>query len=155
MAKKPEVICLYCNKKFYREDVDFKQVGRRYAHAECVDLIDKLFLLLEDKLKEDFSPTKVRTQINKLTKEEYSLQDIYDTMYWWYEIKKEDPSKANGGIGIFSYVYPDFVKYKNNQERISNLNKGKKVEDYIGESVSYTIKPTPIRRPRIKLFGFE
>ena len=155
MAKKPEVICLYCNEKFYREDVEFEQVGRRYVHKKCSDLINDLFVLLGNKLGESFSPTKVKTQVGKLTKEGYSLQDIYDTMYWWYETKKGDPAKANGGIGIFSYVYPDFINYKNHKEKIANLNKDKKIEDYIGEPVSYVINPTPIRRPKIKLFSFE
>lgn len=156
MAKKPAVICLYCNKHFQREEEEFEQIGRRYCHKTCSDKVNELFSLLERKLGEEFSPTKVKNQINKLTKEDYNLEDICDAMYWWYEINNGDATKANGGIGIFSYIYPDFIKYKNKKQINANRNKDKKLEDYVDSTpIEVKIHPTPIKRPKMKLFSFE
>ena len=157
MAKKPAVICLYCNKTFYREDVDFIQEGRRYAHLECANQVQNLQSFLEKIMGEYYSPKKVKNQINKITKDGYELEDICNTMHWWYEEQKGDPSKSNGGIGIFTYVYGDYINYKNHKEQIANLNKGKKIEDYIStESSNIIIHRTPIKKPKkIKLFNLS
>ena len=156
MAKKPAVICLYCNKSFQREEEDFIQEGRRYAHKECAEQVQKLQTSLAKAMGEFYSPTKIKNQINKITKEGYKLEDICDTMIWWYEVNKGDPSKSNGGIGIFSYIYPDYIKYKNNKNKKATINKDKKIEDYVDNTpLKITIKPTPIKKPKIKLFNFE
>ena len=156
MAKKPAVICLYCNQTFQREEEEFVQEGRRYAHKNCAEEVEKLQTFLAEKMGEYYSPTKIKNQINKTTKEGYSLEDICNTMYWWYEVQKGDPSKSNGGIGIFSYVYPDYIKYKNNQDKKANINRNKILDDYIDNvPLEITVKPTPIKKPRIKLFNFE
>ena len=156
MAKKPAVICLYCNQTFQREEEEFVQEGRRYAHKDCANKIKKLQDFLAAAMGEYYSPTKIKNQINKTTKEGYSLEDICDTMHWWYEVQKGDPSKSNGGIGIFSYIYPDYIKYKNNQDKNANINKNKILEDYVDNvPLEVIVKPTPIKKPRMKLFSFE
>ena len=157
MARKPAVICLYCNKSFHREDEEYGQEGRRYFHKRCGDKVKKLQEFLAEKLGDFYSPTKIKNQINKITKDGYSLDDICDTMYWWYEIKKSDPSKSNGGIGIFSYVYGDYINYKNHQEKVANLNKDKDIEDYISDdSIKITIHRTPIKKPKkLNLFNLS
>lgn len=82
MAKKPAVICLYCNKNFFREEEEFEQIGRRYAHKNCAQKVTELQTFLEKTMGEYYSATKIKNQINKITKDGYSLQDICDTMYW-------------------------------------------------------------------------
>lgn len=156
MAKKPPVICLYCNQSFQREDEEFEQEGRRYIHKRCNEQVKKLQDFLSNKLGEYYSPTKVKNQINKITKDGYSLDDLCNTIYWWYGTQKSDPSKSNGGIGIFSYVYPDYIKYKNNQDKNASINKNKILKDYVDNTpLEVVVKPTPIKKPRIKLFEFE
>lgn len=156
MAKKPAVICLYCNESFHREEEEFVQEGRRYAHKKCAEQVQQLQDFLAKVMGEFYSPTKIKNQINKTTKEGYKLKDICDTMIWWYGVNKGDPSKSNGGIGIFSYIYPDYIKYKNNQDKKADINKNKKLEDYVDSvPLEITVKPTPIKRPKIKLFNFE
>lgn len=157
MAKKPAVICLYCNKTFQREEEEFEQEGRRYAHKKCAEQAKKLQNFLAEKMGEYYSPTKIKNQINKTTKEGYSLEDICNTMYWWYGVQNGDPSKSNGGIGIFSYIYPDYIQYKKNQEKISQININKKINDYVDDvPEEVVIHKTPIKRPkRLNLFSFE
>ena len=41
----------------------------------------------------------------------YSYTGIQKTLYWWYEIKKNDLSKANDGIGIVPFIYKDACDY--------------------------------------------
>lgn len=76
MAKKPQVICYYCNKKFYREDEEFEQIGRRYAHKKCVELNNKIHNLMAEKCGNTYSRTKIHNQILKFTKDDYALEDI-------------------------------------------------------------------------------
>ena len=156
MAKRPAVICLYCNQTFVREDTEFVQEGRRYAHKECADKIKELQDFLAQKMGNFYSPSKVKSQINKITKEGYSLDDICGTMHWWYDVKKGDPEKSGGGIGIFSYVYPDYIKYKDTQTKNAERYKGKTLADFVDNNAKViVVKPTPIKKPKIKLFSFE
>lgn len=152
-----DVICFYCNKKFDRTKEPYEIVyGKRYAHKECSDKVSELQSFLKQKMGQYYSYQKIRTHINKITKDEYELQDICDTMHWWYDVKKGDPSKSNGGIGIFSFVYPDYLIYKEGQQKKSLINKNKELNDFVDSiPIEVEIKPTPVKRPKIKLFNFE
>lgn len=158
MAKKPPVICLYCSESFKREECEHIQVGRRYAHTECSKIALELFDFLQAAMGEFYSPTKVKRQLGEFAKEGYKLQDISDTLHWWYEVRNENPERSNGGIGIFTYIFEDYKKYKKNQEKIDNIADGKNLYDYADkdDSINIIMHPTPIRRPkRVKLFSFE
>jgi len=76
MAKKPPVICLYCNKKFYREEEEYEQIGRRYAHKTCTQQVEKIHALMKERCGEAYSKNKIDSQINKFTKDGYELQNI-------------------------------------------------------------------------------
>ena len=131
MAKKPPVKCLYCGESFYREDEEFIIVGRRYAHKKCGEYGDKIHALMKELLQEKYSPMKINKQMTTFYQEGYTIDSIYETLIYWYKIKKSDASKANGGIGIFPYVYPEFLQYKMQQDKIKNTNKNKKLNHYI------------------------
>lgn len=152
-----EVICYYCNNKFVKEKEPYETVyAKRYSHKKCYEIAEDLQDYLRIKLGEYYSYNKIRNNINQLTKQGYNLEDIDGAMRWWYDLKGGDPAKSKGGINIFSYIYPDYVEYKKNKEKIANTNVNKKIEDFIQEKEEYVIKPTPIKRPkRIKLFNFQ
>lgn len=157
MAKKPQVICLYCNQKFSREEVEFEQIGRRYAHKECVELNRMIHNLMQKKCGETYSKAKINSQLTQFTKDGYKLKDIYFTLYWWFEIRKEDASKANGGIGIFPHVYPDYIKEKIKQSKYKSVLQGQKINDYIDEPRKpVTVSRKFVKKPkRIKLFDLK
>ena len=157
MAKKPQVICLYCNKKFYREDEEHTQVGRRYAHKSCVELNNNIHKLMKDRCGDSYSKTKINSQIVKFTKEGYELKDIWETINWWFGIKNEDASKANGGIGIFPHVYPDYVKERDKKNRYKDVLSGQKISDYIDEPRKpVTVSRKYLKKPkRVKLFDLK
>lgn len=156
MPKKPSVICLYCGESFYREDVEYIQVGRRYAHKKCADYADKIHELMQDVLKESYSKTKINKQLTQFYKDGYALKNIYYSLVYWYEVEKGDPSKANGGIGIFPYVYPRYLSYKQKQDKIASTNKGKTLNDYIGEPIKIESKIQPKWKfRRVKFFDLK
>ena len=154
MAKKPQVICLYCNKKFYREDEEYVQIGRRYAHKHCADDVHLVHNIMQKKCGEVYSKTKIDSQINKFVKEGYELHDIVYTIIWWFDVRNEDASKANGGIGIFPHVYPDYIQEKIKKNKIKESLNGQKISDFIDEpKKSFTISKKYIKKPkRVKLF---
>lgn len=157
MAKKPQVICLYCSKKFYREDEEYIQVGRRYAHKECGEIKDKIHQLMKEKCGETYSKNKIDSQIAKFTKDGYKLIDIWETINWWFGIKNEDASKANGGIGIFPHVYADYIQEKNKKNRYKDTLAGQKISDYIDEPRKpVTVSRKYLKKPkRVKLFDLK
>lgn len=140
-----KVICLYCGENFDRDLESFIQVGNRYAHEKCFEYGDKIHKLMKDLLQKNYGPVKINRQLASFHKDGYSLQDIYETLVYWYKIKKGDVSKANGGVGIFPYIYPDYIQYKEQQEKIAQTNRGKKVSDYVnkdGQHIEAKIDPS-------------
>lgn len=149
MAKQPKVKCPYCGQQFYREDVDFVQIGRRYAHKECHDKSEQIHALMKNKLGMSYSQTKIERQIqNFVSKEGFTVKNIYNTLVYWYEIKKQNAEQANGGIGIVPYIYPEYLKYAQRQKENAELNKGKSIKDFIKETKTVIGKAQPITRPR-------
>lgn len=150
MAKLPPVKCPYCGQSFQREDTEFIQLGRRYAHKECFDIVNQIHEYMQHKLGEQYSKTKVESQIkNFVSKEGMSINAIYKTLIYWYDIKKSSIDQANGGIGIVPYIYSEYLTYVKNQYENSQINKNKNIRDFIGKNPTEIIaKATPIRKPR-------
>ena len=150
MAKLAPVKCPYCGQSFQRENTEYIQLGRRYAHKECADIVNQIHDYMSHKLGQGYSKTKVETQIkNFVSKEGMSIDAIYKTLIYWYEIKKSSTDQANGGIGIVPYVYNEYLLYTKNQYENSQINKNKHIKDFIGTvPTEITAKATPIRKPR-------
>ena len=150
MAKLPLVKCLYCGQSFQRADIEFIQIGRRYAHKTCADYIENIHTLMQHILGTNYSQTKIDSQIkNFISKNDLTAKDIYKTLYYWYEIKKSSAAQANGGIGIVPYVYAEYVQYMKNQFENSQINKDKDISQYVGSKPTEIIgRATPIKKPR-------
>ena len=157
MAKLAPVKCPYCGQSFQREDTEFIQIGRRYAHKQCVDIVNKIHEYMQHKLGEKYSKTKVETQIkNFVSKEGMSIDAIYKTLIYWYDVKKSSTEQANGGIGIVPYVYPEYLKYAQAKKQNAELNKGKKLKDFIKETRIVIGRAQPITRPRhVKFYDLD
>lgn len=150
MAKLPPVKCPYCGQSFQREDTEFIQLGRRYAHKKCVNIIEQIHEYMRHILGIEYSYSKIDSQIKLFTtKEGMSVDSIYKTLIYWYDIKKSSTTQANGGIGIVPYVYSDYLKYIKEQYENSQINKNKNIKDFVGQdSIEVIGKATPIRKPR-------
>lgn len=150
MAKLAPVKCPYCGQSFQRENTEFVQLGRRYAHKECVDIVNKIHEYMKQKLGAGYTRTKVETQIkNFVLKEGISIDSIYKTLIYWYDVKKSSTDQANGGIGIVPYVYSEYLTYAKNQYENSQINKNKNIKDFVGQTPTViTGIAMPIRKPR-------
>ena len=157
MAKQPQVICKYCNKKFYREDEEFVKDGRRYIHKQCAELYKNIHNLMKEKCQDSYVKTKIDSQIIQFTKDGYELQDIWETINWWFGIRQEDPTKANGGIGIFPHVYNDYLAEKRKKDNIRSITQNQKISDFIDKPrKAITVSKKYIQKPkRVQLFDLQ
>ena len=75
-------------------------------------------------------------------------------VFYFYEIKKNDTSKANGGIGIIPYVYNDAFNYYYAIWEAQQKNTEKVLSDYTIETQEVFI-PIPQRKiKKRELFTF-
>lgn len=157
------VICPFCNLKFDTDKEPYEKPSqRRYAHKKCYELAmaskskeeqDKENL--EEYIKTLFNipslTPKIRQQIKEyITKENFTYSGILATLKYSFEIKHNDISKANGGIGIVPYLYQEAKQYyqklyfanKRNEQKIADSSNEKKVIE--------VIIPIPKRKPARK-----
>jgi len=150
------VTCYYCGERFDRDKEEAVQVNsRRWAHKKCaqentVDYRQLIFDLMKSVLKEKYSYFKINQQIAAFQKDAgYTLENIYGTLNYWYNVKKSGTEKANGGIGIVPYVYAEYLGWKERQEAIKQSNVGKKISDFVGQQPRVIEgKAIPIKKPR-------
>ena len=161
------VICQYCKKKFDRDKEPFEEVrSRRYAHKECYENYQKSLskeekdlIALKDYLKKTFPnlvPQKVNAQILKFKKDYgYTYSGMLKTLIYFYEIKKNNVEKMNGGIGIIPYVYNDAREYYMQLDKIKESNEQKNVKEYVPNIINISIN-SPKRNPSLRrnLFSF-
>lgn len=161
------VICAVCGQKFNRDVVPCKQVSaRRYAHLDCAvtsestktqEQIDReeLEKYIMELLKEDFISPRVRKQIKQYTEEyKYTYSGIRKALFYFYEIKGNDKTKANGSIGIVPYVYKESYNYYYSLWLAKQRNEDKCIEDYQPEVREVRIPVPQAKVRRRKLFSF-
>ena len=165
------VKCYYCGLTFDRDRVPFATVpgkARRYAHKECYEKLDSETKQeqqdrekLEAYIKQLFGyktlPERVKRQIKKYYSElNYSYSAIYKSLVYFFDIKKNDLEKANGGIGIVPYIIDDARNYWLSILAAQERNKEIKVEQYVLPMREVHILPPqrePMKHTR-KLFSF-
>lgn len=162
-----KVKCKYCGKIFDRDKVPFKQISaQRYAHYECAvaaenskkqEDIDKEELenYIKKLLNEDFISPRVRKQINSFIEQyNYTYSGMRKALIYFYEVKGNDKSKANGGIGIIPYCYKQAYDYYYSLWLAKQKNEDKDITTYIPQTKVVKI-PVPQRKIRKrKLFTF-
>lgn len=163
------VKCPICGETFDANVEPYVMVStRRYAHEKCFqskqereDKIKRDKENLEAYIKELFGykklPEKVNRQIkNYVEEKQYSYSGIHKTLKYWFEIKKGDLEKANGGIGIVPFVYNDAFEYWRGIWEARERNKAIDMEKVTMPVKEIHIKP-PERQPMKhfrKLFTF-
>lgn len=161
------VICSICQKRFDRDKLPFKQTSaRRYAHLECAvadentrkqDDVDKeeLEKYIMKLLKEDYISPKVRKQMNTFIEEyKFTYSGMRKALIYFYEVKHNDPSKANGGIGIIPYCYRQAREYYYSLWLAQVRNEDKVINEYVPQVREVRIPPPQIKVKRRKAFTF-
>lgn len=120
------VKCFYCGESFNKDkELWVKPNSTRYAHKECYEnrydyLSDenKILEKCKELFKEEYNQTRIKSQIKKYLKEGKTASGIYKSLIYFFEVKNNDVSKANGGIGIVPYIYDEAKKYYASQEKL-------------------------------------
>lgn len=134
--------CVYCGKALDRNTEEWEQApGNRYAHKSCYDKkqeeiqeqkIEREYKAkIHEKVQEVCGIQYVKSRVDKQLKEfidkGMTAEKLYQTLEYWYDVKKSDPEAAHGGIGILPYVYEESERYWARQAAIkennSNVNK--------------------------------
>lgn len=165
MAKQPPVKCIVCGTMIPRdgsvEYVNTSVNGYRYAHKTCVKsqeekqvIHNKIHTVAQRYLGSTYNKTKVENQIRSLLKEGKTEIGILNAIEYWYDVKKGDPTKAVGGIGIVKSIYGEALDYQQKIQEIQERNKNIDLSQFIiPETEHYHFTPKPIGKPkRIKLF---
>lgn len=166
------VKCPYCNETFDASQIEFIQVGRRYAHKTCYDAAggEKTYLKQEakkQKTKEESSDLAnlksyisvlygshanwplIMKQIKDFQKKGYSLTGIEKSLRYFYEVKHNKPSDSNGGIGIVEFCFQDAYNY---YLAIFLANQQNENKNFIQTVKEYSIRPPKMRGTKQKLF---
>lgn len=154
------VICSICKQRFDRDKYPAVLTGkRRYAHSICAGALteeeekkEKDRVALEQYVMQlfnlDHMDGRISLQIKKYMQDyNYSYSGILRTLKYFYEVKQNDISKANNGIGIVPWVYQEAYNYYYNQWLLSQKNQEKQIVDYIPKIIDINIRP-PKREPR-------
>ena len=99
--------CPYCNNEVKEEDAIYNTKTKRYYHEQCYNI------LLEKKQLTDYicelfnykkPSVKIYQQMASYYEHGVSYADMLLALKYFYEIKKGDINKSQGGIGIIPYV---------------------------------------------------
>ena len=137
MAKFPLVTCRACGRKDIDrntqiEGVDYIMRSKNwYYHKECYEnwveaikdanlanntntaemWLDAIWEYLTKELKIIIDYRKLQNQFKSFTKKKQTPKGIYFALRYYYDVKKGDKSKAEGGIGIVPFVYSQAAEY--------------------------------------------
>lgn len=144
MAGRPPVKCRVCGLRFQRDDgvegVDWVNPRKnQFYHKNCYDTwitelenkatdpkitveedlyLSYIYDLFTRDLKISVDYQKLKSQFNNFAKKKgINKKGLFYAVYYYYIIKKNDPSKAEGGIGIAPYVYDESREYWISQEK--------------------------------------
>lgn len=158
------VVCAYCKKPMSKKDEDCVMVGNnKYVHKACQELENQREKTDREKLEEyikelfqiSYIEPRVKAQIKKYVEEyNYTYSGMQKALYYHYEIKGGDKSKANGGIGIVPYVYQNAYNYFYELWLAQQKNKDVQIELY-QPRVKEIVIPRPERKIKKRpLFTF-
>ena len=158
------VVCAYCKKPMSKKDEDCVMVGNnKYVHKSCQELENQREKTDREKLEEyikelfqiSYIEPRVKAQIKKYVEEyNYTYSGMQKALYYHYEIKGGDKSKANGGIGIVPYVYQNAYNYFYELWLAQQKNKDVQIELY-QPRVKEIVIPRPERKIKKRpLFTF-
>ena len=161
------VTCTICKKRFDRDKYPAVLVNtRRYAHASCAGALSEEQAkeeqdrqALEEYIIQLFNlkhmDGRITLQIKKFIQDyNYTYSGILRTLKYFYEVKKNNLSKSNNGIGIVPWVYQEAYNYYYNQWLLKQKNTDKNIEEYSPHYIDIVIKE-PMRQPKKrKIFTF-
>ena len=159
--------CPVCNLFFNRDQVAFVHYKNRYYHKSCYDKHtqqtvqdEKDLVNLEEYIVKLLQLECINARIRKQIKDmketyNFSYSGIHKSLEYFYEVKGNSISKANGGIGIVPYVYEDAKNYYYTMFLAREQNKGKDVRTFIIKGKSVRIEPPQRKVKKVKTFDLD
>ena len=160
------VKCKYCGSTLNRDKEECVKISNRYAHKACAvaqentnkqEFLDKKVLekYIMELLGENFINSKVQKQLKDyVTKYNYTYSGMHKALVYFYEVKGNDKSKANNGIGIIPWVYQDAYRYYYSIWEAQQKNKDKNIETYRPTVIEVRIKRPERKLRKRNLFSF-
>ena len=68
-----------------------------------------------------YNPNKTMSQLAEFKTKGLSYEDICERVSYWYEVRKGEPSKSQGGIGILNFIESEFQEWKNTQDNLQKV----------------------------------
>jgi hypothetical protein len=95
---------------------------------------DNIFDLIQRDLKGrcDFARITQMMTSYKAQHKDWTFKGMYYALRWFYLVKKNDWSKANGAIGILPYIYYEGTEYWRQRER-EDAGTVKRIEEQIAQ----------------------
>ena len=161
------VKCSICGEQFDANIIPYiKTSSRRYAHVSCKEKQDneisqeeKDKIQLENYIKHLFDIEKLTPKINKQIKDytenyHYTYSGINKALIYFFEVKGNSIEKANGGIGIVSYVYKQAFDYYYALWQAQQKNIDKDIAAYEPKVIEVKISSPQRKVKKRKLFSF-
>lgn len=142
------VKCPKCEQHFKRSEQEFTFHKNRYWHKACFESKhqleqdkEKLLAYIEQLLHKKID-YKIKNQLNNyITNKNYTYKEIYNALYYFYNIRGNSTQKANGGIGIVPYIIDESKAYFNTKQKRAS----REIPDPITNVKRITIKdPTKL-----------
>lgn len=134
-------VCPKCHDKIDINTEEYRLVGKRYLHLKCFNelqnsddkYIDMMYRFLKNEVGLNYNYVQCEKQRNSYNNKGLSNETIYKTLVYIYKIRKVNPSRAEGRIGLVPFMYEEATQYFNNLEKQRKVvdrayEKQKKVE---------------------------
>ena len=99
---------------------------------------------------------KVKEQIQEYTQDiGLSFDDIAKVLVYWYDVKKSDPAKSGGGIGIVPHIYKEALEYYEAQKQFKEV--ADSIQEYTEPEVECLVAPSPymVKPKTLKMFELK
>ena len=156
--------CFYCKEDIDRNtETDWEQLDNgRYAHSACAEehnknqeYHDKIHSKMKSLCGNAYVKTKIENQIKKFKNEnDLTEEQIYNALVYFFEVKQNDPTQANGGIGIVPYIITDSEEYWMNktirEEQSKKVDKGliQRIKEFAARRPAKMDKRFVIQKPK-------
>ena len=180
------VKCRWCGKQFDTEKIEqdkwIMPSKGQYYHRDCYEekiqpgavkpttqenkenefqtWRDNIFDLIQRDLKGkcDFARITQMMTSYKAQHKDWTYKVMYYALRWFYLIRKNDWSKANGAIGILPYIYYDGTEYWRQRER-EDIGIVKRIEEQITQmkevQVKEIVRSNKKKKRGVKTVSFE
>ena len=179
------VQCRWCKEKFDTDKVDEEKwvmpAKGQYYHIDCwnekqlpgairpevsgdeedfTKWRDNICDFIKRDLKGEYNASRISKMMleYKMKYKDWTYKGMFFALKYFYEIKNNSWSKANGAIGILPYIYYDGTEYWRKRERSDKGIVGK-IEKQITEMKEKEIKTIPYnqqkRQRKKKALSFE